>query len=80
LPGANLILQYRNPEFTFAYHYKLRRWSIVPLSNSGRLIFILILLAGSLIQFHWKAALVSLVTLEEIKVVKEFASQSTHIS
>jgi hypothetical protein len=45
-----------------------RRWSVTPSSSAGRLIFILILVAGSLIQFHWKAALVSLVTVEEVKV------------
>eukprot|EP00095_Tigriopus_kingsejongensis_P000205 maker-scaffold41_size498431-snap-gene-3.27 protein:Tk00205 transcript:maker-scaffold41_size498431-snap-gene-3.27-mRNA-1 annotation:"hypothetical protein L798_01404" len=41
-----------------------RRWSVTPVTQSGRLIFISILLGGCFVHFHWKAALVSALTVE----------------
>lgn len=44
-----------------------RRWSVSPTTTSMRIIFITLMFTGCLISYHWKAALISVMTVEDIK-------------
>ena len=45
-----------------------RNWSVIPQSKSGRMTFLAILVCGTLVHSHWRAALVSTLTVSWFKV------------
>ena len=45
-----------------------RNWSVIPQSKSGRMAFLAILVCGTFVHSHWRAALVSTLTVSWFKV------------
>ncbi|XP_059098288.1 uncharacterized protein LOC131892430 [Tigriopus californicus] len=73
--SANLPPQDRNAdEFSLIKSYIFvfgaltfgRRWSVTPFTSSTRVIFFLITISGLMIQWHWKAGIISMLTVNDI--------------
>ena len=60
--------------FTFGGMLFLRRWNIAPTCISGRIAFLFILMAGSIIHFWWKGVLLSAfaVSITDVRVPSDF--------
>lgn len=56
--------------YTFGAMLFLRRWSVAPTYNSGRVVFIVILMAGTIIHSWWKGTLLSALAVSSINVSK----------
>ena len=54
--------------FVFGALTFIRRWSVTPETMSTRVIFLLITISGLLLQFHWKAGIISQLTVNEVKM------------
>jgi ABC-type amino acid transport substrate-binding protein len=55
--------------FSFSCITFIRRWTVTPVSLSGRIVFITILVTGILIQGIWKASLTSVMAAQKTKVL-----------
>ena len=64
----NLI---RSLAFSFSGVTFVRRWSVTPESVSARIVFIIVLYVGIIIQGMWKAAFTSVLAVEKEIVLYE---------
>ena len=60
---------WQNLTFSFSGITFVRRWTVTPVSLSGRIVFITILATGIFIQGIWKASLTSVMAAQKSKVL-----------
>ena len=61
----------RSLTFSFSGVTFIRRWSVTPVSVSARIVFILVLYVGIIVQGMWKASFTSVLAVEKEVVLYE---------